>query len=97
YDPVLGRFLSPDPHVQFAADLQSYNRYSYVKNNPLRYTDPTGYFINGAFDMFVNLSLGLAAGALCAGTQGLGCAIVFTLIQVGYNATSAAASGASAE
>jgi RHS repeat-associated protein len=44
YDPSLGRFLSPDPNVQFVANLQSYNRYSYAGNNPLRYTDPTGYF-----------------------------------------------------
>jgi len=43
YDPELGRFLSPDPSVQFVADLQSYNRYTYAANNPLRYTDPTGY------------------------------------------------------
>ncbi len=45
YDPVLGRFLSADPNVQSDTDAQSYNRYSYVSNNPLRYTDPTGYFI----------------------------------------------------
>ena len=36
YDPTLGRFLSPDPHVQFEALLISYNRYAYVNNNPLR-------------------------------------------------------------
>ncbi len=45
YDPTLGRFLSADPHVQFEKDIQSYNRYSYVSNNPLRYTDPSGYLI----------------------------------------------------
>lgn len=45
YDPKLGRFLSPDSHVQFEGDLQSYNRYTYVNNNPLRYTDPSGYFV----------------------------------------------------
>jgi RHS repeat-associated protein len=44
YDPMVGRFLSPDPNVQFASDLQSYNRYSYAADNPLRYTDPTGYY-----------------------------------------------------
>src|SRR5258708_1197512 len=44
YDPKLARFLSADPNVQAVSDLQSYNHYSYVKNNPLRYTDPTGYF-----------------------------------------------------
>ncbi len=43
YDPLLGRFLSADVHVQFPGDLQSFNRYSYVDNNPLRYTDPTGF------------------------------------------------------
>lgn len=35
YDPEIGRFISADPHVQAAGDTQSYNRYSYVKNNPL--------------------------------------------------------------
>ena len=44
YDPLLGRFLSADPHIQAPGDSQSYNRYSYVFNNPLRHTDPSGYF-----------------------------------------------------
>ena len=44
YDPVLGRFLSPDPFVQ-APDLsQSFNRYAYAMNNPFRYTDKSGEF-----------------------------------------------------
>ena len=46
YDPQLGRFLSADPHVQFPDDAQSYNRYSYVMNNPLSAVDPSGYFLN---------------------------------------------------
>lgn len=44
YDPVIGRFVSADPFIQSPKDLQSYNRYSYVLNNPLSLTDPTGYF-----------------------------------------------------
>jgi RHS repeat-associated protein len=44
YDPLLGRFLSPDPVIQAEELLQNYNRYSYVLNNPLRYTDPSGEF-----------------------------------------------------
>ncbi|WP_251359711.1 RHS repeat-associated core domain-containing protein [Kangiella sp. TOML190] len=44
YDPTLGRFIQADPHIQAPSDSQSLNRYSYVKNNPLSYTDPTGYF-----------------------------------------------------
>lgn len=49
YDAVLGRFLSADPNIQFANDPQSYNRYSYVLNNPLSYTDPSGYFLRKVF------------------------------------------------
>jgi RHS repeat-associated protein len=44
FDPTLGRFLSADPYIQYADNLQSYNRYSYLMNNPLNATDPTGYF-----------------------------------------------------
>lgn len=44
YDPVLGRFLSADPNVDGVGDAQGYNRYSYVGNNPLGATDPTGFF-----------------------------------------------------
>jgi hypothetical protein len=43
YDPLLGRFLSADLVVQAPGSLQSYNRYSYVMNNPLTLTDPTGF------------------------------------------------------
>jgi RHS repeat-associated protein len=44
YDPRLGRFLSADPMVQQEYNLQNLNRYSYVLNNPLNATDPSGYF-----------------------------------------------------
>ncbi len=44
YAPRLGRFLSPDPYVQAPDRTQSYNRYSYVMNNPMKYTDPSGFF-----------------------------------------------------
>jgi RHS repeat-associated protein len=43
YDPSVGRFLSPDNEVQAPDNSQSYNRYAYCMNNPLKYTDPTGY------------------------------------------------------
>ena len=43
YDATLGRFAQADPTVQFAGASQSYNRYSYTLNNPLSYTDPTGF------------------------------------------------------
>jgi RHS repeat-associated protein len=52
YDPELGRMLSPDPIVQAPYNLQSYNRYSYVMNNPLSYTDPSGYKMRPAYQYF---------------------------------------------
>ncbi len=42
YDPKLHRFLQPDNYIQDPFDTQNYNRYSYVLNNPLKYTDPSG-------------------------------------------------------
>jgi len=49
YDPKLGRFLQPDVFVQFPQSTQGFNRYTYVNNNPLSYTDPTGHFLKGFF------------------------------------------------
>ncbi|MBJ6764572.1 VCBS repeat-containing protein [Myxococcaceae bacterium JPH2] len=43
YDSVLARFLSPDAFIPNPLSSQALNRYSYVYNNPLRYTDPTGF------------------------------------------------------
>ncbi len=45
YDPMLGRFLSPDPYVQAPDFTQNFNRYSYALNNPLKYTDESGEWI----------------------------------------------------
>jgi len=42
YDPELARFTQPDTVVPSAADPQTLNRYSYVRNNPLKFVDPTG-------------------------------------------------------
>ena len=44
YDPFLARFLSPDPFITEPHNAQNYNRYTYALNNPLRYTDPSGYY-----------------------------------------------------
>ena len=45
-NPVIGRILSPDKYVQSPGYTQSYNRYSYCFNNPLRYTDPSGWYVD---------------------------------------------------
>ena len=46
YDPVLGRFLSPDPYIQAPDIPGNFNRYAYCLNNPLKYTDEDGEFWN---------------------------------------------------
>jgi RHS repeat-associated protein len=43
YDPLIGRMMSADPTVPDPMNGQAWNRYSYVGNNPLGFTDPTGY------------------------------------------------------
>ncbi len=43
YSPVLGRFVSPDTIVPDPSSSGGFNRYRYTRNNPLRYTDPSGH------------------------------------------------------
>jgi len=45
YDPTIGRFISPDTIVPDPTNPQDLNRYSYVRNNPIRYSDPTGHCV----------------------------------------------------
>jgi RHS repeat-associated protein len=60
YLPGVGRFISPDTIIPNPADPQSWNRFSYTNNNPLRYTDPTGHWLESAWDAF-NVGLGIAS------------------------------------
>jgi RHS repeat-associated protein len=43
YSPLLARFISPDPIVPDAANVQDWNRYAYVRHNPMKYKDPSGH------------------------------------------------------
>ncbi|HSH05822.1 MAG TPA: RHS repeat-associated core domain-containing protein, partial [Anaerolineae bacterium] len=43
YLPAIGRFLTADTLIPDPTNSQSFNRYSYVRNNPLQWTDPTGH------------------------------------------------------
>lgn len=62
YDPVTGRFLSPDP-VQFSPGApQMFNRYSYVNNDPINLRDPDGRCPN-----CVSAAIGAGFGALVGG------------------------------
>ena len=82
YDPYLQRFLSPDNEIQAPGDAQSYNRYTYCMNNPLRFTDPTGYTWgifkwvgnnwHSIVTVAVTVGVTIAVAAICASTCGLG-------------------------
>lgn len=80
YDPVLGVFFSPDSYVQAPADAQSYNRYTYCLNNPLKYTDPSGEL----WELAISAAIG---GVMNWASHGFG----FSFSGLGYFATGALA------
>ena len=76
YDPAIGRFLSTDSYVQEPGNSQSFNRYSYCLNNPLKYTDPDGelfwnIIIGGVIGGTINLVSKAINGQIGSFTDGL--------------------------
>ncbi len=62
YDPELGRFIQPDTIVPYPDDPQSFNRYSYCRNNPITYIDPTGHAFWDSFKKWIGNIVGAVAG-----------------------------------
>ncbi len=85
YDPLLCRFLSPDPYVQAPDFTQSFNRYSYGLNNPLSYTDPSGEY----WHLIIGAAVGGIVNWLANGCE-------FTWKGLGYFAVGAFAGAVSA-
>ncbi|MGV3661042.1 MAG: FG-GAP-like repeat-containing protein [Prosthecobacter sp.] len=78
YDPLTSRFLSPDPFIQFPDNQQNLNRYSYVLNNPLSFTDPSGFFLKSIGKFFkkhwktiVSVGVGIALAVAVPGSWGV--------------------------
>ncbi|WP_264538119.1 FG-GAP-like repeat-containing protein [Flavobacterium sp. N1736] len=55
YDPKIHRFLQPDDNIQEPFNIQNYNRYGYVLNSPLKYTDPSGEIFGTLFTIGKNI------------------------------------------
>ncbi len=51
YDPLMRQFTQPDTIIQDVYDPQNLNRYSYVRNNPYKYIDPSGHYFETALDI----------------------------------------------
>ncbi len=64
YDPDLGRFIQPDSIVPNVGDPQSLNPYAYVRNNPLKYADPSGHVFEFVVAMIIGAVLGGAEAAI---------------------------------
>jgi RHS repeat-associated protein len=64
YDPHIRRFTQPDDIIQNVYNPQDLNRYSYVRNNPIRYTDPSGHIA------WVPIII-IGAGAAYGGTEAI--------------------------
>lgn len=81
YDPINGRMMRPDNDVQAPNNTQSYNRYTYCMNNPMKYSDPNGenWFLSGNFS-------GGHGGFNASLTLGLGVPGISSLqVTLGYN------------
>jgi hypothetical protein len=76
YDATLGRFLQADPFVQAPKNSQNYNRYSYVMNNPMSYTDPSGFIFKAIGRMFKDMLRAFASVPIINAAIQIGLAVV---------------------
>lgn len=67
YDPAIGRFLSQDPIGFVGSNPGSFNRYGYVNNNPTKYVDPDGQYLDLAVEV-VSIGVGVGMGVYHAAT-----------------------------
>lgn len=72
YDPMMSMMLSPDNNIQFPQMSQNFNRYSYCLNNPLKYTDPSGEWVESVVMGVVGGAVNLVMNAPNVDTFGEG-------------------------
>ena len=81
YDPTTGRFLSRDPFPGFATYPATLHRYMYAGNNPIRFVDPSGKFIQ------VPIAIGLAIANYCGLAPEICAAPIVWLLEKATNST----------
>lgn len=75
YDPVVGRFLSPDPVGITEGGLQQFNRYAYGLNDPINHTDPDGEIANFVLKFALDVTLEVAIQAASGQKINVGSAV----------------------
>jgi len=70
YDPMLGRFISPDSVIPDPLEPQALNRYTYVLNNPVIYTDPSGQFFEFIAAVIISATVHAAIDVTIAAITG---------------------------
>ncbi|MDP3732153.1 MAG: RHS repeat-associated core domain-containing protein, partial [Candidatus Omnitrophota bacterium] len=87
YDPELGRFIQPDTIVPYPDDPQSFNRYAYARNNPIKYIDPTGHsWLSTLLGAIAGIIVGIATQNFALGMA------VFSAVSAGISAYQAGGS-----
>jgi RHS repeat-associated protein len=86
YEPKFGRFMQPDSIVQALSDPQTFNRYSYVRNNPVNLVDPTGHKFK--WKKWFGVVMGVIA---TIATGGLGAPAFVTAITAAFVSTTSGA------
>ena len=75
YDPQVARFMSVDPVAFVDDNTMSFNRYLYVNNNPYKYVDPDGEFLNFVAKFVLDVGINVAFNYVTTGELNVGGAL----------------------
>lgn len=94
YDPMFGRMISADPTVPDQFDPQAWNRYSYVGNDPLTFTDPNGFsWLSSFFNDIASFFRAVFANPIVRAIAQIAVAAVLTAVGAAPIIAAAASAG----